>query len=91
MLGSTDDGDPIEREAIEKRLTGAEAATVKGLALEMNILKQRMTALYEKLNRIHNTIATFSAQVRELEAARIRELSLKVNGGPTEREDGPNN
>jgi uncharacterized protein YoxC len=86
MFGSTDDGDPIDIKKIQERLTTAEAATVKGLAVEMEIIKQKMTALYEKLNRIHNTISTFSNQVRELEAARIRELSLKVNGGPTERE-----
>lgn len=84
MFGSTNEADPIEVEEINKRLSKSEAATVQGLHTELEIVKQRMEHLYEKLERTHRLMGTINNTILELQRARVRELNVKVNGGPTD-------
>lgn len=91
-FGSTDDvhksGDPdyLSPEDMEA-LTRAEKATVRGLHNEVEILKQKMLNLYEKLDKMVALYGTLRNEFDTLQRQRIAELQLKVQGGSTTPED----
>ncbi len=84
MFGSTEDENAKLEEAIEKRLTGAERATVQGLYTEVDILKQRIEHAYEKIDRVHGVLNDLMTRITVLERARVTDLNVRINGGPTD-------
>lgn len=88
MIGSTknvhDSGDPdyLSPEDMSA-LTRAEKATVQGCFNEMNILKQKMEHLYDRLDKMIALYGTVRNELQTLQEQRIKELTLRVNGGPT--------
>jgi hypothetical protein len=91
-FGSTDNvhesGDPDYLSPEEMQaLTRAEKATVHGLHNEVEILKQKMLHLYEKLDRMTALYGTLQNEFQTFQRQRVAELQLKVNGGSTTPED----
>ena len=65
----------------------AEKVTVAGLFQEVDILKQKLANHTEQLNKVIGLVMTLQGQYEELNAARARELGLRVAGGPTVEPD----
>jgi predicted nucleic acid-binding Zn-ribbon protein len=91
-FGSTDNvhesGDPDYLSPEEMQaLTRAERATVQGVHNEMEILKQKMEHLYERLDRMTKLYMTLQGEFADYKVQRIKELQLKVQGGSTTPED----
>lgn len=89
-LGSTDDSDPIPKEEIERAFSKRDKATLNGVLSELDIVKQKMEHCYEKLHRMTQLYMTLQNQFQQFEIQRIKELQLRVNHGPTVKEDGTN-
>ncbi len=62
-------------------------ATVSGLLQEMQVQKQQIHKLHEQLNGLMEAYQNLDNQFSVFQAARIRELGMKVNGGSTSPED----
>ena len=69
------------------KLSLNEKATVAGCIAEVQTCKQKMEMLHEQMQRLIGMYGTLQGEVDEFKAARIRELTLKVNGGSTTPED----
>lgn len=87
-FGSTgnkhDSGDPDYLSLEElKMLSRAEKATVQGLFNEVQIVKQKMEHLYERLDKLIGLYGTIQHQFQDFQIQRIKELNVRVNGGPT--------
>lgn len=86
-FGSTEnDEDPIPKEEFEALLKSREKATVQGVLLEMDILKQKMENCYEKLDRMTKLYMTLDQAFRQFQQQRAIELQAAVNFGPTVRD-----
>ena len=84
MFGNTShDEDPLSEEEMTKLLSKKEKATVQGLFNEVEIIKQKMETLHKQLQQTHGVIATINAQFQQFQEQRVKELNLRVNGGPT--------
>lgn len=85
-FGSTDE-DPIPKEEIEKALGRRDQATLAGVIQEFGIVKQKMDNLHEQMRRLQGVFGNLLSRVEGLEKARVTDLQVRVNGGPTVRED----
>lgn len=65
-------------------LSRAEKATVHGLFNEVEILKQKMEKQYAKMSHLVQLYGTLQNQFQDFQIQRIKELNVRVNGGPTE-------
>ena len=75
-------------EAISKaKLSMGEKATVAGIRAEMNAMKKIAAEDREQMNRLVGLYQTVKNQLDELNIQRIKELTVKVNGGSTSPED----
>lgn len=77
--GNPDYLSPEEMEA----LTKVERATVQGCMNEMQVLKQKMEHLYDRLDKLIALYGTMQTQFQDFQEQRIKELTLRVGGGPT--------
>lgn len=84
MFRSTQDKDAdlIDLSVVE-RMSKNEKATVEGCLQEMEILKQKMEHLYERLDKLIGLYGTLQNQFIVFQQQRVAELNVKVNGGPT--------
>lgn len=82
-FGSTQAEETLPPEAIAAARTRAQTATIAGISVELQLQAQRMEQLLERLDRTEKLFLTLQGQFEQLQAQRIRELQLRVNGGPT--------
>ena len=83
-VGSTDE-DPITEEEMSQALGRRDKATLDGCLSELNIVKQKLDNCYGKLSRMTQLYGELLKQFNEFKVQRIKELNVKVNGGPTAR------
>jgi len=88
-FGSTEE-DPIPKEEIERALGRRDKATLNGVLQEMDIVKQKIEHCYEKLHRMTALYMTMQGEFQQFREQRVKELTLRVNGGPTVKDDGTN-
>lgn len=86
MAIAATDEDPIAREEIEKKMTSFEKATLRGCLQELDIVKQKLTHCYEKLDRLQGIWATNNQELQVLRAQYAALANVRVNGGPTKRD-----
>ena len=89
-FGSTeteDYPDDLSPEELSGGMTRGQKTTVEGVLLEMDILKQKFEHMSENLNKVIGLVMTLQGQYEALNAARARELNLRVAHGPTEFPD----
>lgn len=81
-FGSTEE-DPISAEEMGIALGRRDKATLDGVLLEFDIVKQKMDNCYEKLSRMTELYGTMLDRFQQFEVQRIKELNVRVNNGPT--------
>lgn len=82
-LGSTvRDGDALPRDFIEGNVK-QKAATVAGVAVENQILQQKMENLHEQMRRLIGLYQGLHNEFEQFKKQRVIELQARVNGGPT--------
>lgn len=84
-FGSTNE-DPIPKEEIEQALGRRDKATLDGVLLEFDIVKQKLDNCYEKLSRMTALYQELQNQFQMFQAQRVVELNNMVNHGPTVRD-----
>ena len=84
-MGSTTEG---ENEAVEEKVNVKKLqAVIDGLSFRINEQQQMLENFHEQIRAIHGLYMTQQGQLDGYERQRIAELTLKVNGGSTFRED----
>jgi len=71
----------------EARLSLREKATVEGVQVEIQALKQQLEMTHEQMRRLIGMYQTLQAQFDQYKEQRIKELNVRVNGGSTTPED----
>lgn len=68
-------------------------ATVKGLATEVEVIKQQLEMTHEQMRRVIGLYGTLQEQFRQFQAQRVIELQSWIgkNGGSTTPEDHGDN
>lgn len=84
MIGSTDNSDPIPRDLIEGNVR-QKAATVAGLQIELQVVKQQLEGCHEQMRRVIGLYQNLQADFNAFKRQRAIELNAMVNGGPTAR------
>lgn len=84
-LGSTTEGESKEVE--EKVNVKKLQAVLDGVQFQFSELRQLLENYHQQLQAMQGLYFTLEKQLQGFEDARIRELTLRVNGGPTERGD----
>lgn len=80
-FGSTTEGEneEVKKEVNVKKLQ----AVIDGLNFRIDEQNQRLDNFHEQLRAMQGLYFTLEGRLDGYEDARIRELTLKVNGGPT--------
>lgn len=77
-----------DMKAINKaKLSLAEKATVEGVRTEISVVKQQLEMTHEQLRRLIGMYGTLRAEFDQFQQQRIKELTVRVNGGSTTPED----
>jgi prefoldin subunit 5 len=82
-IGSTNHDDNVDEGMQISRNIRAKTATMSGISAELQIQKQQIQNLHEKIDKTTKLIVTLQGQLKTLEEARIRELQFRVGTGPT--------
>jgi len=69
------------------KLSLAEKATVEGISVEIQVLKQQLEMTHEQMRSLIHIYATLRDQFNAFNEQRIKELNVRVNGGSTTPED----
>lgn len=69
------------------KLSLNEKATVEGVLTQLSIVKQQLEMTHEQMQRLIGMYATLQGEFTQFKQQRIRELNVRVNGGPTTPED----
>jgi len=90
-FGPTDEVELETRDNLPEHVKQAEkiakaTKTLAGVSVQMQIMDQRMTMLFERLDRIERLYLTIMGRFEGFEAQRVIELQRMVNGGPTVRD-----
>lgn len=87
MFGSTKRETPAEkaeRDAMEEATKVKHAAaTMAGMNAELQVQKQQIKHLSERLDAAVGLVQTLQGRFDQFQAQRVKELNLKVGGGPT--------
>ena len=88
-IGSTkyEDSDPIPKDVIEGS-TKQKKATVDGLQLELEVVKQKLENCHEQMRRLIGNYQNLQAEFTQFKQQWAIQLNAFVNGGPTERLNG---
>lgn len=91
QFGPTDKEELERRDQLPEHVKQAEkiakaTKTLAGVSIQMQIMDQRMTVLFERLDRMEKLFLTIQGQFQGFEAQRVLELQRMVNGGPTVRD-----
>jgi hypothetical protein len=86
MFGSTQDDevDLATKEELRGGMTRGQKVTVEGLMLEFDLLKQQFENNAEQLTKVIGLVMTLQGRIEAINEARVRELNIRVNHGPTE-------
>lgn len=68
-------------------LTRVERATVNGVLIELDLVKQQMLKDEEQMNRLVGLYMTLKSEFAEFRAMHARSMSVRINGGSTTPED----
>lgn len=71
----------------EAKLSLNEKATVEGIMVELDVMRQRSKQQAEQMNRLIGMYGTLQAEFTQYKEQRIRELNVRVNCGSTSPED----
>ena len=71
-------------------MTLSEKATIEGVAVEIQVLKQRLASTHEQMQSLINIYGTLLSEFRQFQAQRILELQGRGGGSttPEDMEDG---
>ena len=69
------------------KLSLNEKATVEGVMTEIKVLKQQLEMTHEQLRRLIGMYATLQEEFNQFRVQWHRELTVRVNTGPTTPED----
>ena len=69
------------------KLSLNERASISSVMTEIGVVKQQLETTQEQLRRLIGLYGTLQQQFQDYEAARHRELGLRVGGGSTTPED----
>lgn len=86
-FGSSQDEDPIDPAMVQARKTAIKTATLEGCTIELQVQRQHINTLNDKLEGLQNLYMTLQNQFIQYQQQRAIELSGLVNHGPTSRED----
>lgn len=77
-----------DMKAINKaRLSLREKGTVDGVLTSLEVVKQQLEMTHEQMRRLIGMYTTLSDEFKQFREQRVRELNLRVNGGPTAPDD----
>lgn len=88
-ITTTEEDKDIKR-AKQDKLNRMERATVQGLLLEMDVVKQKLDNCYDKMSRANGAYQTLLNEVRQLRAQYATLANVRINRGPTVKDDGSN-
>jgi division protein CdvB (Snf7/Vps24/ESCRT-III family) len=69
------------------KLSLNERATVDACMAEIEVMKQQLEMTHEQMRRLIGMYSTLRAEFDNFQQQRIKELTMKVNGGSTSPED----
>jgi len=75
------------REIHAARLSLREKGTVAGVMAELSVVKQQLEMTHEQLRRLIGMYQTLQLEFTTFQRQRIKELTVRVNGGSTTPED----
>ena len=90
MLGSTEKEEVERRDDLPEDVKTAmkvRAATsnIAGLSIQAQLAEQRITTLFERLDRMEKLYMTLLGKMDQFEKQYVTALQLQVGGGPTVR------
>lgn len=83
MFGSTEQEKVLSDQEQDAARTRAKTATLGGMSVEIQILKQQLAHNTEQLNKVVGLVMTLQGRIEAINAARVRELQDRGHG-PTE-------
>ncbi|MCK5610502.1 hypothetical protein KAR91_51995 [Candidatus Pacearchaeota archaeon] len=75
------------KDIVAAKLSIREKATVEGVLTELSVVKQQLEMTHEQLRRLIGMYQTLQGEFTQFKGQRIKELNVRVNGGPTSPED----
>jgi len=75
------------RDINSARMSLREKGTVAGVMAELSVVKQQMEMTHEQLRRLIGMYQTLQGEFTQYKEQRIKELTVRVNGGSTTPED----
>ena len=75
------------KEIIKAKMSLCEKATVEGVRTEIEVVKQQLEMTHEQIRRLIGMYQTLQGEFTQYKEQRIKELSVRVNGGSTSPED----
>ena len=82
-FGSTQEEELPDEGMVIARKVSRNAATFEGMNVELQIQKQQIKHLSERLDSVVGLYRTLQGQYETLQRQRAIELNAKVGGGPT--------
>ncbi|NOR84596.1 hypothetical protein GQ473_00615 [archaeon] len=77
----------ISKELKEVKNLARKTSTIQGVSAELQVQKQQINTLNDKLDSLLGLISTLQNQMTTFQQQRAIELSAMVNHGPTSSED----
>lgn len=71
------------KDIISAKLSLNEKATVQGVQTEITVLKQQLEMTHEQIRRLIGMYQTLQNEFTAFKEQRVRELTMRVNGGST--------
>ena len=75
------------KEIIKAKLSLREKATVEGVRVEIEVVKQQLEMTHEQMRRLIGMYQTLQNEFTQYKEQRIKELNVRVNCGSTSPED----
>lgn len=66
------------------KLSLNQKATVEGVMTEIQVLKQQLEMTHEQMRSLLGIYQNLSAEFAQYREQRIKELNVRINGGPTD-------
>ena len=75
------------KDIIKAKLSLREKATVEGVRVEIEVVKQQLEMTHEQMRRLIGMYQTLQNEFTQYKEQRVKELNVRVNGGSTSPED----
>lgn len=86
-FGSTKEEELPDENMVLAKNIARKTSTIQGVSAELQVQKQQINTLNDKLDSLLGLISTLQNQMNTFQQQRAIELSQMVNHGPTSRED----